>query len=101
MLFVTWNIGGFPFNGDIDISEIFMKNYFYNTSQFPDIVIISIQEIVPLKYKNIKNPESNKENVKIWTQSLKRTLNKVFPEKRVPHQLRRAYRKRDLYHRTR
>jgi hypothetical protein len=81
MLFVTWNIGGFPFKGDIDISEIFMKNYFYNTSQFPDIVIISIQEIVPLKYKNIKNPESNKENVKIWTQSLKRTLNKVFPEK--------------------
>ena len=81
MLFVTWNIGGFPFKGDIDISEIFMKNYFYNTSQFPDIVIISIQEIVPLKYKNIRNPESNKENVKIWTQSLKRTLNKVFPEK--------------------
>ena len=40
-LCITWNVGGGIVNNDYDISEIFKKNQFYKSGQFPDIVIVS------------------------------------------------------------
>ena len=89
MLCVTWNVGGFPLTKDYDISEIFKNNYFYTSGQFPDVVVVSIQEIVKLNVKNILKTSNNKDNVDIWTKSLKTTVNKIFKgqEYIIPYKL--------------
>ena len=89
MLCVTWNVGGFPLTSDYNISEIFKKNYFYTSGTFPDIVVVSIQEIVKLNMKNILKSSNNKGNVDIWTKSLKSVVNNIFKgqEYIIPYKL--------------
>ena len=78
LLCVTWNVGGSALPEDYELFELFTKNHFYLSGQSPDIVIISIQEIVPLNLTNIFS-NNNKDIYKTWTDSLKNSLNAIFP----------------------
>ena len=80
ILCITWNVGGYPLKDNDDISEIFTHNHFYASGQSPDIIIISIQEIVDLNTKNILNSKNNQEAIEIWNNKLKASLNNIFPE---------------------
>ena len=79
MLCVTWNIAGIP-NKNYIISDLFTKNVFYNEKKSPDIVVVSIQEIVKLNFTNILSITSNQDSVKIWTKIIKETLKKIYPK---------------------
>ena len=79
ILCITWNIAGIP-NKNYIISDLFTKNVFYNENKSPDIIVISIQEIVKLNFTNILSITSNQDSVKIWTKIIKETLNNIYPK---------------------
>ena len=85
ILCITWNVGGQPLENDYDISAIFKKNHFYIHGQFPDIVVISLQEIVNLNITNTLKSDNNKEFIEKLSKKLIDTLNKVFPEQNYTH----------------
>ena len=79
LLCATWNVGGSALPEDYEFLELFTKNHFYLSGQSPDIVLISIQEIVPLKVKKglfLKNKEDYFDNL---TESFISSLNIIFP----------------------
>ena len=76
-LCVTWNVGGSILPKDYELLELFSNNFFYFSGQSPDFVIISIQEIVPLKVK--KNTKDKKDNFEYLEESLNTSLNTIFP----------------------
>ena len=82
MLFVTWNAGGSTLKDDYNISELFTQNYFYKEGQAPDMIIISIQEIVKLNMKNTLKLKNNTDILKYWKQRIARTIAEVFPKVR-------------------
>ena len=79
ILCATWNIAGIP-NKNYNISELFTKNVFYNENKSPDIIVISIQEIVKLNITNILSITSNQESVNMWTKIIKSTLKSIYPK---------------------
>ena len=79
LLCVTWNIAGIP-NKNYNITELFTKNIFYNENKSPDIILISIQEIVKLNLTNILSIKSNQEIIDSWTKLIKSTLKNIFPK---------------------
>ena len=80
ILCVTWNVGGSTLPQDYDLLELFTKNHFYYNGQTPDIVVVSIQEIVSLNAINILKSKGDKNVIKNWTKSLKNSLNTIFPD---------------------
>jgi hypothetical protein len=74
ILCVTWNVGGSTLPQDYDLLELFTKNHFYYNGQTPDIVVVSIQEIVSLNAINILKSKGDKNVIKNWTKSLKNSL---------------------------
>ena len=66
LLCVTWNVGGIQLKNDLDISEIFTRNYFYDNGQSPDIIVISLQEIVNLNFFNVLISKENTNIIETW-----------------------------------
>ena len=81
ILCITWNIGGLPYDY-YDISNLFKENNFFLENKSPDIIIISIQEIVKLNIKNIISPNSstNQENILSWKQLLKINIETIYSQ---------------------
>ena len=77
ILCTTWNIAGIS-PSNYNISELFSHNVFYNENKSPDIIVVSIQEIVKLNLKNILSINSNQENVNFWKKLIKKTLKTVY-----------------------
>ena len=80
ILCVTWNIGGNKLNHDVDISEIFTRNYFYIKGQSPDIIVVSLQEIVSLNIFTSLKLKDNETIIDNLKNKLKASLNKIFPD---------------------
>ena len=79
LLCITWNIAGIP-NKNYNITELFTKNIFYNENKSPDIILVSIQEIVKLNLTNILSIKSNQESVISWAKLIKSTLKSIYPK---------------------
>lgn len=79
LLCVTWNVGGIQLKNDLDISEIFTRNYFYDNGQSPDIIVISLQEIVNLNFFNVLISKENTNIIETWQNILEIALKKIFP----------------------
>ena len=77
ILSMTWNIAGIS-SKNYKISDLFTKNIFYDQNNSPDIIVIAFQEIVKLNFTNIVLV-SNQESVNAWTDNLKSTIKKIFP----------------------
>ncbi|KAJ9545814.1 hypothetical protein OSB04_025521 [Centaurea solstitialis] len=70
----TWNVAGKIPPEDLDIKD------WLKVDDPADIYVIGFQEIVPLTAGNIFGPEDNR-RVPIWENIIRRTLNRVQPEK--------------------
>ena len=81
ILCVTWNIGGIKLNPNSDISEIFTHNYFYFNDKSPDIIVVTLQEIVCLKLFTVlfTNENKNKDLIENLRNFFENLLNKIFP----------------------
>ena len=75
----TWNIAGIP-SKNYNISELFSKNVFSSENKSPDIIIMSIQEIVKLNFSNILSITSNQESLTMWAKIIKSTLKNLYPK---------------------
>ena len=72
-------MGGIQLKNDLDISEIFTRNYFYDNGQSPDIIVISLQEIVNLNFFNVLISKENTNIIETWQNILEIALKKIFP----------------------
>ena len=83
LLCITWNIGGLPYD-NYDISKLFTHNIFYTEKNSPDIILISIQEIVKLNIKNILSIHSStkQENIFSWKELFESTIKNTYPQEK-------------------
>ena len=79
ILCITWNIGGIPSDNMYELKDLFIKNIFHKNKQFPDIIVIGMQEIVKLDFYNILTITTNEDSRYNWTQNISFTLNKIYP----------------------
>jgi hypothetical protein len=78
LLCITWNIAGIPCNIDYNLTQLFTENIFYHKKEYPDIIVIGIQEIIKLSLTSILTIVSNQENVFAWTNNILSTIKRVF-----------------------
>ena len=78
ILCITWNVGGIPIK-QYNISDLFTKHKCYKENNSPDIIVISMQEIVALNISNILIA-SNQDYVNFWKNLIKSTVKEVYPK---------------------
>ena len=80
ILCITWNVGGIPIK-QYNISDLFTKHKCYKENNSPDIIVISMQEIVALNISNILIA-SNQDYVDFWKKLIKSTVKEVYPNEK-------------------
>ena len=79
VLCITWNVAGIPHNKNYDVTNLFTQNVFYFSHTPPDLILIGMQEIVPLDIANVLGINTNEESVNSWTKNYINTINDIFP----------------------
>ena len=79
ILCITWNVAGIPHNKNYDLTKLFTQNVFYHSNTPPDLILIGMQEIVPLDVANVLCINTNEESVNSWTRNYINTLNNIYP----------------------
>ncbi len=77
LLIITWNVGAISSQKDYNLYDLFSKNSLYENNNFPDLIIIGLQEIVELEVGNIII-NSNSKRTEFWRNKCLNEINNVF-----------------------
>ena len=77
LLIITWNVGAISYEKDYNLYDLFSKNSLYENNNFPDLIIIGLQEIVELEVGNIII-NSNSKSTEFWRNKCRNEIKNVF-----------------------